>query len=467
MLRFAAVIRGSILCAFLTGACSAQSPTPNPAALSHKPLFYANDFAYLNDPDYDDWYLGDNIKLMPVADGQWGSIDIGGQLRSRYHHEHGMGRVPNANVPRFQDTDADIVLSRVRLYSNWKVCDDLRFYCEAIYADVTTDNGQYAPRPIDDNFGDLLNCFVDVGITENVTARVGRQELLYGNQRLVSPLDWANTRRTFEGGKLMYQNDNWAIDSFYTMLVPVRPNEFDEADDDQQFIGTYATYTGFEHFGVDLYWLILDDKQAFNSDSPTATDFLIHTPGIRIFGEMDNWLWEFEGGPQFGEYYGANLDHRAGFATAGLGRKAVNQPWQPTLWLYYDYASGNALGGDFNGFNQLYPLGHKYFGFIDAVQRSNIQSPNVLLTCKPSTKWNLLMWYWHFQSDTSAPVPSIFNTPPQNTSKHLGDELDVLLTYTFGPRSNIGYGWSHFWRGDKIIGTSDADFFYCQWELNF
>ena len=192
--------------------------------LSHKPVFYANDFSYLNDPAYDGWCLGDSMKLLPVADGEWGTVDIGGQIRERYHHERGMGRVPNASVPRFQSTDADFVLSRARLYSNWKVCDNLRFYCEGIYADVTDDGGQYAPRPIDDNFGDLLNCFVDVGLTDNLKARVGRQELLYGNQRLVSPLDWANTRRTFDGAKLLYQNGDWAVDSFYTQYVPVIDN---------------------------------------------------------------------------------------------------------------------------------------------------------------------------------------------------------------------------------------------------
>src|SRR5690606_11351221 len=158
---------------------------------------------YLNDPAYDDWNLGDNMKLLPVRGGDWGSLDIGGQIRERYHHERGMGRVPTADVPRFESTETDFVLSRVRLYGNWQVFDGLRFYCEAIYADATDDGGRYAPRPIDQNFGDLLNCFVDVALTENLEARVGRQELLYGNQRLVSPLDWANTRRTFDGAKLL------------------------------------------------------------------------------------------------------------------------------------------------------------------------------------------------------------------------------------------------------------------------
>jgi hypothetical protein len=440
---------------------------PNPCALSHKPVFYANDFSYLNDPAFNGSCLGDIMKQMPVDGGDWGTLDIGGQLRERYHHERGMGRVGSAAVPRFDDTDTDFVLSRLRLYTNWQVSEGLRFYTEGIYADVTDDGGSYFPRPIDENRGDILNAFVDLGLSDSFTARIGRQELLYGNQRLVSPLDWANTRRTFEGGNLLYRNGDWAIDNFYTNLVPVSVSEFDEAEEDQQFFGTYAVYSGFENFTVDTYYLGYKDGLPFNVNSPFSSDFLIHTLGVRINGAMDNWLWELEGGPQFGEYEGAGVDHRAGFATAGIGHTSPTAAWKPTLWCYLDYASGDVPGGSFNGFNQLFPLGHKYFGFIDAVQRSNIIAPNMLLTCKPGAKWNLLMWYWHFNSDSEAPVPSIFNTPPQNTDRDLGDELDVLATYNICPRSSIGFGWSHFWRGDKIIGDSDADFLYSEWVVNF
>jgi len=68
-------------------------------------------------------------------------------------------------------------------------------------------------------------------------------------------------------------------------------------------------------------------------------------------------------------------------------------------------------------------------------------------------------------------VPSIGGTPTESTtSKDWGDELDVLLTYAITPRSNILFGWSHFWPGSKITppgGARDADFFYTQWETNF
>jgi hypothetical protein len=144
-------------------------------------------------------------------------------------------------------------------------------------------------------------------------------------------------------------------------------------------------------------------------------------------------------------------------------------PWNPTLWCNYDYASGNTPTGDFNRFNDLFPLGHKYFGFIDAALRQNMESPNVLLTMAPTPKVNILCWYWHFMANQAGDIiPSIGGTPAQSTdSKDFGDELDLLGTYAIGPRSNVALGYSHFWRGNKILAPADADFVYGQWELNF
>lgn len=180
-------------------ACQAKKKADksNPCATSHKGLYYANDFSYLKDPCYKGDCLGDCLKLMPVGNcGRWGTLDIGGQLRLRYHHEEGMGRQLGASG--FQNTTNDFLLSRVRLYTNWKMSDNVRFYAEGIFADVTA-NSAYLPRPIDRNSADFLNLFFDQKMTEEFTLRIGRQELLYGAQRTVSPLDWANTRRTFEG----------------------------------------------------------------------------------------------------------------------------------------------------------------------------------------------------------------------------------------------------------------------------
>jgi prepilin-type N-terminal cleavage/methylation domain-containing protein len=430
--------------------------------------YSANDFSYLTDPDYRGHCLGDCWKLMPAPGcGHCGTMDVGGQLRLRYHHEIGMGQdVAGPGTRRFEDTVHDFLLTRLRLYTNWKLSDDVRFYVEGIFADVTDDGGTYDPRPIDRNWGDFLNAFVDLRITEDATLRVGRQELLYGEQRLVSPLDWANTRRTFEGVRLLTKQDDWAIDGFFTHFVPVVPNRLDEADYKQPFYGVYATYSGWENEIWDFYYLGYDNRHP----GAITANFSLHTFGSRVYGSRGDWLYELEGGVQVGRQSGLGQDHQAGFATAGLGHKFSRHRWTPTVWVYYDYASGDAAGSDsFNRFNHLFPLGHKYLGFIDAVQRSNIESPNVLVTMKPHDKLEFLLWYWHFMSNTASDiVPAIGGTPIQRTdSKHLGDELDLLLKYNVSPRTNVLFGWSHFWRGNKIDAPRDADFFYTQWELNF
>lgn len=450
------------------GAQATTPPAVDPCSAAFKSVFYNNDFSYLDDPDYHGQCFGDCWKLMPVDRcGKYGTLDVGGQARLRYHHEIGMGQdITGPGLLRFEDTEHDFLLSRVRLYGNWQASETTRVFVEGIFAEVTDDHDTYLPRPIDINCGDFLNAFIDHELEDGCTVRVGRQELLYGAERLISPLDWANTRRTFEGAKLMLAEGDWKVDGFYTHFVPVLPYELDEADYDQPVYGVYSTYAGWKDKTVDLYYIGYDNQH--NGD-PIVSDFSLSTFGSRLFATHGEWLYEAEGGVQIGRQSGLGLDQDAGFGTAGIGKKYPKHPWTPTIWFYYDYASGNFPGGDFNRFNQLFPLGHKYFGFIDAVQRSNIEAPNVQLTMKPHKKWELLTWYWHFMANSGSDIiPSLGGTPIQSTSRtHFGDELDLLAKYIIGPRSNVLFGYSHFWRGDKILAPQDADFTYVQWELNF
>lgn len=455
---------------------------------SHKPLFYLNDFSYLNNPKYDGCCLGDNLKQIklggcgggcscggcgcgspacsdPCCCGGAGGgntgpvIDFGGQLRLRGHYERGMGQ--QAGFTRFQNTENQFGLLRLRLYTNLKLTDNVRIFAEGIYADVIGSNNAYIPRgPIDRNWGDINNLFVDLKMTSNTNVRIGRQEIVLGAQRLVSPLDWANTRRRFDGVRVTNKRDKLTLDAFYLNFVPVVFDEFDQFfQDNSKLYGAYGTYKG-EQDTAELYYLGNDNDNA---------QFSLHTIGTRFIGGRGNYLYEVEGGVQLGDQDALGLAHEGGFGTVGVGRKFPNGIWKPTVWFYYDYASGNNLGGDFNGFNQYFPLAHKYLGFIDAVARNNVESPNILLTLAPGKKTKLLFWYYHLMSNQdTAPVPAIGGTPAQSTvSKDLGNEIDILLSHQIGPRSNIVLGYSRFFRGNKILTDTDADFGYAQWTLNF
>ena len=132
-----------------------------------------------------------------------------------------------------------------------------------------------------------------------------------------------------------------------------------------------------------------------------------------------------------------------------------------------------------NGFNHLFPLAHKYLGYMDLFGRSNIQSPNVQLTMQPHPKVKLLAWYYYLFLDTRADTPyTVAMTPvnpgnapaqprPGSRDRPAGHDLAqaadgrgarllaLLLGRLLPPDARLA------------VHTGDADFFYAQYHVNF
>jgi hypothetical protein len=432
---------------------------------SHKALFYNNDFSYLFDSCYHDWHLGDNLKRRCLGD--WGVLDIGGQYRLRHHSER------NIRGLGLTGRDDDFLLHRWRLYANTEIGSNLRFYAEMI--DAQSNYEEFAPRSIEENRFDMLNLFADARLYDgqrgDLWARVGRQELLYGSQRLVSPLDWSNTRRTFEGGKLFWSGEDWDVDAFWVRPMNVRSDQFDSPDQSQEFMGVYATSKIWQDQTLDLYWLRLLESD--DSPAPGVAPFEFDTLGARWQHEYDNWLCEAEAGVQWGEFNGQ--DHNAGFFTIGGGRKIPDAKWKPVVWIYYDWASGDETLG--NGFHHLFPLGHRYLGWMDLYGRRNLEDINFLVTLEPTERIKLFLWHHIFFLQDGDDVPYTVAMTPEvpvpGGSQYLGQELDLALDWTITPRTNLLLGYSHFFSGEfydtnpTAPFSGDADFFYTQYTVNF
>jgi hypothetical protein len=433
-------------------------------ATAYKPLFYDNNFRYINSPLYEDRYLGDYFKQMPIGEG-W-MVDFGGQYRSRYMGEQNMRGLG------LTGRDDQFLLHRWRLFANAKYGDWLRAYVE--YIDAQSNYENFPIRIIEENRSDLLNLFVDArlinGSAGDLWCRVGRQELLYGSERLISPLDWANTRRTFEGIKFMWQAQDWNVDFFATRPVYPNPTHFDSPNYAEEFFGSWATYKGIPNETIDLFALQYNSDRGLNNFRYTSL-------GGRWLGSNGPLLWEAEGGVQFGRNTDGS-DHGAGFLTGGVGRKWEDHDWKPQLMCYYDWANGSDDRGAGNGFNQLFPLAHKYLGFMDLFGRSNIESPNVQLTMQPHQKVKLLVWYYYLflQNGNDTPysvVMTPFNRTNAPASRDLGQEIDLLATVALNPRMDVVLGYSHFFAGNYYKLTpgvpyrDDANFYYVQFQWNF
>lgn len=430
---------------------------------AYKDPFYLNDFSYLKDPNYNDHHIGEGLKQIPVGDQ--GKLDVGGQYRLRFHCEHNMRGLG------LTGRDDNFLLDRTRLFMNYKMNSRIRLYGELLDAGSSYEN--FASRSIEVQHLDAQNLFADVVLAEDCcgkwTVRGGRQELLLGSQRLISPLDWANTRRNFEGGRLTRSSDTSSTDFLLVRPMNLYTEHFDSPNQNQALWGVYHSDKSCKTFPIDTYYFGFED---------TRTNTHVQTLGTALKGENGNLLWDHELGYQFGRNSDGS-DISACALTFGAGRKLQGDR-KPSLMLYYDWASGDDSVN--NGWNHLFPLGHKYLGFMDFYGRRNIHDFNALYTVNATDHFTVLAWYHYFllSNDNQGPYNvtlTPFNSGGTVGSRDLGHEIDLLGTYKIGPRSDLVLGYSHFFAGDYYstsvtsanapLFSRDADFFYTQWHINF
>jgi hypothetical protein len=418
-------------------------------------FFDLDNFSYLDDPKNTEHDFFDPLKRIRLGD-DW-LFATGGDARSRYQNEYNSRLTANNN---------DYHLTRLRAYGDLWYQDLFRVYAEGIFAWSAGED--LRPLPIDENYADLLNLFADVKLLQMgdkpVYARVGRQELLFGSQRLVSPLDWANTRRTFQGARLFRTSEKTDIDLFW--VQPVVPNaaRFDAVDNNQNFAGAWVTHRPDKQHAIDAYYLMLDNTNRVRQQGLTRAPFTRHTFGGRLVGQgvgcTENVLYDFEGAMQLG-----TEDRRtvvAGMGTAGLGYHLKGLPWNPTVWGYYDYASGGT-GNTVHTFNHLFPFGHYYLGWIDQVGRQNVHDVNAHLYLYPA-KW-LTVWiqghsfYLDNRRDAlyNAAGNAIRRDPTGRAGTEVGQELDVVLNFHLSKHADVLVGYSHLWAGDFLKNTRPAN----------
>ncbi|HEV3263483.1 MAG TPA: alginate export family protein [Gemmataceae bacterium] len=441
-------------------------------AYPYRGVCYDNDFRYLDKPDNQVHDFFDPVKRIHLGD-DW-LLSLGGEERVRYMHEHD-------GYVRLTGVENDYTLFRSRLYADLWYKDCIRFYAEFIDAQITGED--LAPLPIDVNHSDFLNLFFEVKLAElcdnPVYVRVGRQELLYGSQRLISPLDWANTRRTFQGVKGYWHSDKLDVDAFWVQPIIVSPNHFDSPDSGRQFAGLWTTYRPVKSRTIDAYYLYLDSTRPVAvGRSGVGGGYNVSTFGSRYSGDYQHFLWDFEGMYQFGDW--SNQGITAGAYTTGLGYQFACLPMNPQFWVYQDWASGdhNPAGfGNLHGtFNQLFPFGHYYFGYLDLVGRQNIDDFNMQVVLFPAKWLTAGIQYHMFRLDSARDAlynsagTAIRRDPTGAAGTDVGDEIDLFAVFHLSLHQDILLGYSKLFAGEFIRRTGavgSPELFYAQYSYKW
>lgn len=418
--------------------------------------------------------LFDFVKYVPLGeDGRvWASF--GGSLRGRVENwfDFGFG-TPSPD-------DDTFALGRLRLNADVHFGRPVRAFVEIKSALSTDRDLPGGKRDADVDEIALQQAFVDLRLPiaddTSLTLRLGRRGLQYGRQRLVSPLPWANTLRTWDGASLHLEGDAGFVDAFWTLFAPVRKYRFNKPDEDQQFFGVYASgKPGAPGLVVDLYALGLARNGTFNRNGTSGNDDR-YTLGTRIETPLGTRAFslEFEGAYQLGRVGAADVN--AFMLALELAAEIADAWAAPRLALGLDYASGDhSAGGNVQTFDPLFPLGHAYFGIMDIVGRQNVIDVNPSLTLHPLSGTTLQLSGHVFRraqrEDALYNAGGMVVRPgASGTSLDVGAEIDVVLSQRFGRHVTADLGYGHFFPSSFIeeTGSDQAiDFVYFQLALRY
>ena len=438
-------------------------------------LRYREDWSVLRDADpsrlTDFW---DPIKYVPLnEDGSiWASF--GGSTRMRLESWSNFDFKPGSA------NDDTFVLWRALLHGDLHLGDNVRAFMQGKSAFASNRTLPGGKRPVDVDNIDLELAFADftlpLGDDLSLTARAGRQTFLFGKQRLVSPLPWANTLRRWDGVSGILDWGGWNVRGFWSRFVPVKKYRFNDSDNRTQFFGVYATGPlGLEGVKLDIYFLGLDEDDPVTFNGTTGPQER-YTFGGRLFGPVgaSGFDYDFEGAYQLGEVGSGDVD--AFMIGSQLGYRPAGAWASPRFFVGFDFGSGDRTpGGDVETFDQLFPLGHAYYGYADVVGRQNAIDLSLGLTFDPLDKLSVYVaghFLWRDERDDALYNASgaVVRSGGLGGSSELGQEIDVVLKYRLSRHLVAEAGWSHFFPGSFIeeSGSSkDLNFTYIQLEYTF
>jgi hypothetical protein len=292
--------------------------------------------------------------------------------------------------------------------------------------------------------------------------RVGRQELRYGQERLVGVSDWTNAPRVFDGFRLVLGSNKNHVDLFSASVVVNNPVAFDNHSGGMNFHGAYGSFSSrVPKARVEPYvfWKALP---LVKSEQGAAGNENLWTYGLRWTGKLPlNFDYTIEAAKQSGNY---SSDSVAAWASyANVGYSLPNLRLQPRFLVQYDYASGddNRKDGKAGTFDQLYPSNHGVFGLVDLFGWRNIVQERVGVELRPAKRLHVNADFRGISlangndSLYSSTGAVLVKTPNAGAlHRGVGIEPDVLAKYEIRQDLAFGAGYGYLFAGRFLSENS-------------
>lgn len=288
------------------------------------------------------------------------SYVISGQIRDRGEVD-GRTFVPEARALGFN-------LLRSRLAVLVKPSDDIQAFIQVQDARWWGGENSTLGRGTTDGAAKALDfhqAYFTVSnlFSSGLTLKLGRQELSYGNFRLIDVSNWGNTGRSFDAAKISYDDETYSLHLFASKLVASQTVTAAE-----NFQGLYATLRNLKPVMADVVYL-LDDNTTELTKGPDNGDAKLSraTVGLRLYGKSAPWDFDVEFFHQYGRIALTETDARSSIKADLYSVNAgftVDAASKMRVGAVYTILSGDndPKDGSYGVFSTLFGSGHSYYG---------------------------------------------------------------------------------------------------------
>ncbi|MDA2913381.1 alginate export family protein [Acidobacteriia bacterium AH_259_A11_L15] len=367
---------------------------------------------------------------------------------------------------------------RLRIHLRVRAHAHLNFYVEG--QDVWL-FGAERDKIIHNTATNLHQAYLDwrPGGSDQWSFRAGRQELSYGDERLVGAFGWDNVGRSFDAARLRYRTGAWVNDFFWSRLVDVPRGGAPHRPGNRDLYGNYLTWAPRESPGrVEFYGFFLRDGLRTVGERPldAGQATRIFTLGFRrSYEPSTDWRYGFEHTWQFG-HRGPDR-HRAAMLVA-RGAYAWGGDYEPRVGLEYDFATGddNRADGNSREFNNLFPTNHKFYGYADLLGLRNLHALRLSASVRLHPRLRVDADYHRFLlvarrgpwKNAGGRVLGL--DPTGEAGRDLGQEVDLTFRVLLHSQLSFMAGYSVFLPGRfaaRTRGPETHHFGYIQTMLRF
>ncbi len=396
----------------------------------------------------------------PVA---FANLDLPTWLRFGVEYR---GRLEGFSGGGFAENREDLYwLNRFRMTARFAMKPWLSAAVQAQDARVEGRNGTTTGAPFRDQF-DLRLAHVDVGIFEKsrFAMRGGRQELVFGDQRLVGHGNWLNTARSFDAVRGVFRHKKLRVDGFAASVVAIDMDDVNRSGFGNFLYGADAPLAVLPNGGIIEPYEFVRTSSNLQTEAGALGDLTSSTSGVRSAGKLSPRTdYNAEAAIQRGSLGSDTISAWAGHVLIGrtipIGSKTYRAIGE------YNYASGDATPGDGvrGTFDQLYPTAHDKYGLADQVGWKNIHHLRAGVEARPHARLALAGSYHSFwlASATDALYSAggavLARIPTGAPDRHVGQELDLQATYTPSPRIQLHGGYAHIFTGAFLKAATPGE----------